>query len=138
MRISDWSSDVCSSDLSSGPAFRTAAAPSASSIAFSPLVSVAAEIFCSSEPEPDAVTSMFGRSPMCLPCGLSLPCSFPVGFQRSEEHTSELQSLMRTSYAVFCLKTKIETYQTLQALLHNNQTLIYSTSTSTHQVTLSH
>src|SRR3546814_10381944 len=27
--------------------------------------------------------------------------------ERSEEHTSELQSLMRTSYAVFCLKTKI-------------------------------
>src|SRR3546814_3952025 len=29
--------------------------------------------------------------------------------QRSEEHTSELQSLMRTSYAVFCLKTKTNT-----------------------------
>src|SRR3546814_3784753 len=28
---------------------------------------------------------------------------------RSEEHTSELQSLMRHSYAVFCLKTKIKT-----------------------------
>src|SRR3546814_2924682 len=28
---------------------------------------------------------------------------------RSEEHTSELQSLMRISYAVFCLKTKIKT-----------------------------
>src|SRR3546814_7545228 len=28
------------------------------------------------------------------------------GFARSEEHTSELQSLMRISYAVFCLKTK--------------------------------
>src|SRR3546814_4052630 len=28
------------------------------------------------------------------------------GFRRSEEHTSELQSLMRTSYAVFCLKKK--------------------------------
>src|SRR3546814_4488885 len=28
------------------------------------------------------------------------------GFQRSEEHTSELQSLMRISYAVFCLKKK--------------------------------
>src|SRR3546814_18872532 len=28
--------------------------------------------------------------------------------RRSEEHTSELQSLMRISYAVFCLKTKIE------------------------------
>src|SRR3546814_5395122 len=29
-----------------------------------------------------------------------------VGFKRSEEHTSELQSLMRISYAVFCLKKK--------------------------------
>src|SRR3546814_4178070 len=31
------------------------------------------------------------------------------GDLRSEEHTSELQSLMRISYAVFCLKTKIKT-----------------------------
>src|SRR3546814_20572882 len=31
---------------------------------------------------------------------------------RSEEHTSGLQSLMRISYAVFCLKKKIITYQT--------------------------
>src|SRR3546814_1492178 len=30
--------------------------------------------------------------------------------QRSEEHTSELQSLMRISYAVFCLKKKIQQY----------------------------
>src|SRR3546814_8656697 len=30
----------------------------------------------------------------------------PAGHYRSEEHTSELQSLMRISYAVFCLKTK--------------------------------
>src|SRR3546814_3906434 len=30
-------------------------------------------------------------------------------WQRSEEHTSELQSLMRSSYAVFCLKNKKET-----------------------------
>src|SRR3546814_6313359 len=30
-----------------------------------------------------------------------------IGIQRSEEHTSELQSLMHTSYAVFCLKKKI-------------------------------
>src|SRR3546814_7689153 len=30
----------------------------------------------------------------------------PVGLLRSEEHTSELQSLMRISYAVFCLKKK--------------------------------
>src|SRR3546814_3789366 len=33
------------------------------------------------------------------------PSIFPPG-TRSEEHTSELQSLMRTSYAVFCLKKK--------------------------------
>src|SRR3546814_6893188 len=32
----------------------------------------------------------------------------PGGFERSEEHTSELQSLMRISYAVFCLKKKKE------------------------------
>src|SRR3546814_4491204 len=31
--------------------------------------------------------------------------------QRSEEHTSELQSLMRISYAVFCLKKKTKTYK---------------------------
>src|SRR3546814_9770947 len=31
-----------------------------------------------------------------------------AGLVRSEEHTSELQSLMRNSYAVFCLKTKSE------------------------------
>src|SRR3546814_958164 len=36
--------------------------------------------------------------------------------QRSEEHTSELQSLMRISYAVFCLKKKQETKQKK----HNN------------------
>src|SRR3546814_2500545 len=41
--------------------------------------------------------------------GLSFPSS-----QRSEEHTSELQSLMRISYAVFCLKTQKNT-------LHNNE-----------------
>src|SRR3546814_6700714 len=33
-----------------------------------------------------------------------------AGLARSEEHTSELQSLMRTSYAVFCLKQKKKTY----------------------------
>src|SRR3546814_6655861 len=32
--------------------------------------------------------------------------TFSLPFQRSEEHTSDLQSLMRNSYAVFCLKNK--------------------------------
>src|SRR3546814_4628825 len=34
-------------------------------------------------------------------------CTGTIGIARSEAHTSELQSLMRISYAVFCLKTKI-------------------------------
>src|SRR3546814_5785224 len=34
------------------------------------------------------------------------PCRWPDECGRSEEHTSELQSLMRISYAVFCLKKK--------------------------------
>src|SRR3546814_2959334 len=38
-----------------------------------------------------------------------------VAQDRSEEHTSELQSLMRISYAVFCLKKKTNTY-----ILHHN------------------
>src|SRR3546814_3190148 len=58
-----------------------------------------------------------GRHTRCRPCPL-----FAAGFARtaqgarSEEHTSELQSLMRISYAVFCLKkkntiTKLTIYQ---------------------------
>src|SRR3546814_9777080 len=39
---------------------------------------------------------------------------------RSEEHTSELQSLMRISYAVFCLKKKTQTTHKLQQLKTNN------------------
>src|SRR3546814_8668642 len=37
---------------------------------------------------------------------LGLPGTALPGVDRSEEHTSELQSLMRISYAVFCLKNK--------------------------------
>src|SRR3546814_3541285 len=40
-------------------------------------------------------------------------------FMRSEGHTSELQSLMRISYAVFCLKKKKQT-QTYPRIKHNN------------------
>src|SRR3546814_4196040 len=46
-------------------------------------------------------------------------CSPPPLFPRSEEHTSELQSLMRTSYAVLCLKKK-------QIHTHNTQSIIHS------------
>src|SRR3546814_5000231 len=41
-----------------------------------------------------------------------LQCRGPWVLQRSEEHTSELQSLMRISYAVFCLKKKKKTEHT--------------------------
>src|SRR3546814_2001098 len=51
-----------------------------------------------------------GRSVRCaLPQRRAGPDDAP-GELRSEEHTSELQSLMRISYAVFCLKKKITTY----------------------------
>src|SRR3546814_4571427 len=40
---------------------------------------------------------------------------------RSEEHTSELQSLMRISYAVFCLKKKTQNMSTLQIEHNDNQ-----------------
>src|SRR3546814_9442713 len=46
--------------------------------------------------------------------------AFPAA-GRSEEHTSELQSLMRNSYAVFCLKKKQTTTQHEYSLLQRNQ-----------------
>src|SRR3546814_6341676 len=53
-----------------------------------------------------ALTSTAAKKP-------SVPCAAGVSFSmtpvRSEEHTSELQSLMRISYAVFCLKKKNDT-----------------------------
>src|SRR3546814_2541737 len=42
----------------------------------------------------------------------SKPPARPTSCARSEEHTSELQSLMRTSYAVFCLQKKQNTHTT--------------------------
>src|SRR3546814_7163717 len=44
----------------------------------------------------------------------SKPGEDDVSGQRSEEHTSELQSLMRISYAVFCLTKKNKTYKRYQ------------------------
>src|SRR3546814_7208654 len=79
LRISDWSSDVCSSDLLSRSLWRRSAGLTARS------------------------TMRRSRRPDCR-----LPKCRSNGFgrARSEEHTSELQSLMRNSYDVFCLKKK--------------------------------
>src|SRR3546814_10588966 len=50
----------------------------------------------------------------CPRCSARLVVHLRRGrLSRSEEHTSELQSLMRISYAVFCLKKKNTTYNTL-------------------------
>src|SRR3546814_2276072 len=59
---------------------------------------------------------------IALAIGLVLGVQISVVFEllnrrRSEEHTSELQSLMRISYAVFCLKKKINTLQKLKLLI---------------------
>src|SRR3546814_5341713 len=51
--------------------------------------------------------------------------------RRSEEHTSELQSLMRISYAVFCLKKKNNTYRTKT----NNQSSQHTSKAITNQHT---
>src|SRR3546814_3094246 len=57
-----------------------------------------------------------GRAAGILQC---LPRTSEIGAERSEEHTSELQSLMRISYAVFCLKKKKTTQKRLSKNNHN-------------------
>src|SRR3546814_11615495 len=47
-----------------------------------------------------------------------------LDLHRSEEHTSELQSLMRISYAVFCLKKKIQNQNDLNRRITNSKTPI--------------
>src|SRR3546814_6092936 len=82
MRISDWSSDVCSSDL---------------------ICVVAREEFI---PEciADLLVQLLPAQGIFVASWWGRHGDFSV--DRSEEHTSELQSLMRNSYAVFCLKQK--------------------------------
>src|SRR3546814_8130735 len=56
-----------------------------------------------------------------------------AGPNRSEEHTSELQSLMRISYAVFCLKTKTKSYKR-----HIKKTTPNIANTQIHQTLRTH
>src|SRR3546814_4297207 len=53
-----------------------------------------------------------------------------LGGTRSEEHTSELQSLMRISYAVFCLKKKITSTYKYTPIRSHNKTNLIDTNTS--------
>src|SRR3546814_4982743 len=58
------------------------------------------------------------------------PCAhFPPSLPRSEEHTSELQSLMRISYAVFCLKKKTTKHTISQQTHTKIQLLVLETHT---------
>src|SRR3546814_2870709 len=99
MRISDWSSDVCSSDLPSGAELFAVSGT---------VVNPTAE----RQRVPDIRAELrdaHGRlvySWTITPQQRTLGPRGTIEFNRSEEHTSELQSLMRISYAVFCLKKK--------------------------------
>src|SRR3546814_2640631 len=107
MRISDWSSDVCSSDLLRLPARRA----HGQLLAFGGGRRVrgtlvfkqrARDLVRPHVAQRDHHLQVLERGRVEL-----LQRRRRVGLlQRSEEHTSELQSLMRISYAVFCLKKK--------------------------------
>src|SRR3546814_2554791 len=114
MRISDWSSDVCSSDLPPWPQDRLAADAAGRRVqgGWHPAadrISAEGAVFRS------RLQPVGARAWHCLQHAGEIPDPDPGGLPRhllaeadprSEEHTSELQSLMRISYAVFCLKKK--------------------------------
>src|SRR3546814_1310215 len=90
MRISDWSSDVCSSDLTLNM--------TRSAVICGVMMALGAEV--------PANAGCYRPVTVKAPEGLVVNARSPAPVARSEERTSELQSLMRISYAVFCLKKK--------------------------------
>src|SRR3546814_2865234 len=115
MRISDWSSDVCSSVLKAWPSAEARCpCPNQAAIGSAWMASVrqasaarkVSSRMChvcmrsSARRDPAPHTSAMRDSPRLVASAIR------VARKRSEEHTSELQSLMRISYAVFCLKKK--------------------------------
>src|SRR3546814_8227863 len=118
MRISDWSSDVCSSELYQPAGFLDDAAKLRGSyLQGLPVLGriedvdkiapeVAAKLIVIAMPSIDAA-AMRRVVEACERTGLPFRTVPRLDdLLRSEEHTSELQSLMRISYAVFCLKKK--------------------------------
>src|SRR3546814_3831197 len=116
MRISDWSSDVCSSDLGidarrrphdRGRAWQRRCRSRKS-------IDEKLTILAESEADPAAHRRRASLVPR-LWCSLfrSVDAASAIRSRglRSEEHTSELQSLMRISYAVFCLKKKTQRHR---------------------------
>src|SRR3546814_3484805 len=113
MRISDWSSDVCSSDLGSVPLGKLGAVRSMDQRHMG--VYRLRPTHCANERElAEGVVEMViapdnmrnAHIVIVHHNGKHIGRRSIGAEQRSEEHTSELQSLMRISYAVFCLKKK--------------------------------
>src|SRR3546814_2630674 len=122
MRISDWSSDVCSSDLALHGRSRE---PASCIAVITTTVALALDHARTLSAVPglersraltgdlkgrdrDDLLNEFRRGEIPI---LLLSPEIALGAARSEEHTSELQSLMRISYAVFCLKKKKKTHK---------------------------
>src|SRR3546814_7905537 len=108
MRISDWSSDVCSSDLVrqfahifEHTAHRARAVESSLGTAKHFDASKVVDIAIGRVP----TASGEGRA-AAVGNFIDVNADSRTHIDRSEEHTSELQSIMRISYAVFCLKKK--------------------------------
>src|SRR3546814_9410221 len=133
MRISDWSSDVCSSDLLLHPARATgpgclcgterAGSPG-------PLRESKDECLHDGSPRKDC-RSACDRARQHRPTQPHARPVHPSVAIRSEEHTSELQSLMRISYAVFCLKKKKTHTNTDQQKTNNTHRKHNATHTHT-------
>src|SRR3546814_9476804 len=113
MRISDWSSDVCSSDLPSSARSCTEARRRTRTMRtiFKGMLAVACMLAASfmgaGEARADKLSEILERGTVRVIVFADVP-----PFSRSEEHTSELQSLMRSSYAVLCLKKKKAVHNT--------------------------
>src|SRR3546814_1886332 len=124
MRISDWSSDVCSSDLPAGRAGGGGGfAGRAGRDRADDVPGRGDQAAAGGQALPRAGA---GRARRLRARGL-LQLPFADGAHaalrdRSEEHTSELQSLMRISYAVFCLKKKNIDNQTQQRYTQQTNT----------------
>src|SRR3546814_7910929 len=111
MRISDWSSDVCSSDLRLRPNQHPHNRTSVVTVAVAMRRSFFADFNGSA---PVSGSGHWTAAPLATACNRvvhghqnrtrRLPAGCDRRGRRSEEHTSALQSLMRSSYAVFCLK----------------------------------
>src|SRR3546814_1478544 len=93
-------------------------------------------LFRSLRPEPSSRKRRFA-APSQSPSrriwsGKGLPIR--ENMRRSEEHTSELQSLMRISYAVFCLKKKNNTNESTTPLYQYHLYLQYHTAKGSHNI----